>query len=116
MGVRTHICVIIWFQTQGTKPRCQNCKWAVLSFLAWLTGKMGELRNGYFFHLLEEKLGKIMCTYLGYKDFHGCCIFIHYIRSFIHCMDCFLVTWGVRPLRINCLFELTRPETFKTAP
>ncbi len=64
LGVRTHVCKIIGFQTQGTKPLGhQNCEWPlVLSFLAWFSGKTGELRNGCFFHLLVEKLEKKSCV------------------------------------------------------
>ncbi len=37
-----------------------NCKWPLtLSFLAWSTGKTGELRNGVLLHLyIVEKLPK----------------------------------------------------------
>ncbi len=57
---RTHVCIIIGFQTQGTQPLGrQNCKWpSVLRCLAWFTRKKGELRNGCFFNPLVEKLEK----------------------------------------------------------
>ncbi len=70
-GFQTHVFIISGFQTQGTKPLGhQNCKWPpVLIFLAWLTGKTGELRNSCFFNLLVEELEKSRCTYFGHKAF-----------------------------------------------
>ncbi len=54
LGVRTHVCKIFGFQTQATKKLGhQNCNRppVVASFLAWFTGKTGELRNGVLLSL-----------------------------------------------------------------
>ncbi len=96
-------------KTLGSKHKelshYQNCKWPpVLSFLAWFTGKTGELRNALSVKLIT-KSEKIRCTYFRYIAFHGCCtlyncihyitlhfITLHYIT--LHC-SIKLLTWGV---------------------
>ncbi len=85
LGVQTHVCIIIEFQTQATKP-------------------LGELRNSCFLHLLVEKLFKNF--YFGHKAFHGCWILSN---SFI-AWTVFLVTWGVISVLVCSSLRVAQPS------
>ncbi len=89
-----------------TKPLGhQNCKWVpVLSFLAWFTGRTGELRNGCFFHLLFEKKSVVLTLAIklsadaGYYNIHCVDTFLCYLHWGVTLRGIFflfLVTWGV---------------------
>ncbi len=98
LGVKTHVCIIIEFQTQGTKPLGhQNCKTAGLSYLTWFTGKTGELRNGCFFNLLVERSGVLTLT-IKLSAEAG-----HYNIIYNIAWTIFLVTWGCKMYLSICV-------------